>query len=224
MIGTRRSLLVAQVVAASGGPGSYTGYPDAHPESTSVDGPVIRTTTSQTLANIRAGAGVSADDTLTTYDAPRLYASTTADQYQRLNRAIFLFDTSSIPAEATITSVTLSLRCTAKANGLGSPELDVVDANPASNTAVVAADFANVGTTVYGSVAYADVSTAAYTNITLDTAAVTKAGITKLGLRLNWDTDNSFTGTWASTGSSSFTFTYADNGSNKPTLTVEYTT
>lgn len=200
-----------------------TTYPDAHPETSTFDGRVVRGSVDQTLTNIRSGAGNGSSDTDATYQAPRLVASTTTNQFAALYRAIWLFDTSAIPADATINSATLRLYCTAKTTGLGTPELDIVGSNPASNTAVANADYGNVNTTVHGSIAGASVSTSAYNDITLATTAITKAGITKLGGRLNWDTDNSFTGSWSSGAGSGFTLVCADNGSNKPELVVVYT-
>lgn len=202
---------------------TYTGNPDAHPESTSVDGYAERSGVDQTWAAIRAGAGTSSGDADTNVRCAWVTASTTSNQFARLRRAILLFDTSSIPAGATINSVTLTLTGVNKANGLGSPDLHVVNSTPASNTAVANGDYANVGTTSYGSISYASFNTAGTNDISLSTAAVTKAGITKLGLTLSWDQAASFTGTWASGATSSFYIDWADLGSSKPTLTVDYT-
>ncbi len=143
-----------------------------------------------------------------------------------MRRYIWLFDTSSISATDSVSSVTLSIYGTAKANGLGSPDLDIVSSNPASNTTLANADYlyTNFGTTVYGSVAYASYSTTGYNDITLTTDSVTKAGITKLGGRNSWDTDNSFTGTWVS-GDVSYMQAYSADQtgtSNDPKLTVTY--
>lgn len=199
-------------------------YPDAHPESTTVDGYARRVGVDETFATIRAGSGNGNLDTGTNTYAAFLVATATANQYSQLLRGIFLFDTSSIPSGATIISATLSLYGTSKSNGLGSPALDVVSSNPASNTATANGNFTTLGTTVYGSVSYASYSTSGYNDISLDVACITKAGITKLGTRLSWDTANSFGGSWSNSANTSFLCYFADNGSNKPKLTVVYTT
>lgn len=204
----------------------YTGYPDADPETTTVDGRAARSGVDQTFANIRSGAGNNQNDSETGSGSPSLTASATSNQYSLMRRAIWLFDTSSIPSGATINSATLTLRGAAKGNGLGSPDLVIDVPSPASNTAVATADFniANWAGTEKGRMTYASYSAAGDNVITLNVNCIVKAGITKLGGRLGWDFDNSTTGlTWSSGLNSYFQWTTADNGSNKPTLTVDYT-
>ena len=202
-----------------------TTYPDAHAESTSVDGYTTRSGVNQTFANIIAAAGTGADDASTTAIVAGLRSRPTSNQFSRIYRGFLLFDTSGIPASATINSITLSLRGSAKAgdlNGGSAPDLEIVASTPASNTAIASGDHLSVGTTVYGSVSYASFSTAGYNDITLS-GGVTKAGITKLGCRLSWDRSGTFGGTWVSDATTSFTIYTSDYGSNKPTLVVDYT-
>ena len=213
-------------VALAPGDPTLTTYPDADPETTTVDGHTRRGGVNETFSTIRAGAGTANSSATALENCAQLTATTTTNQYSALRRSIYLFDTSSIASGNTISSATLSLYGAAKENGLGSPELDVVSSNPASNTTLVNADHATLGTTVYGGVVYDSFSTSAYNDMSLDSAAVTKAGITKLGVRLNWDTDNSFGGTWASGAASSFQAYTADQSgtTNDPKLVVVYDT
>lgn len=202
-------------------------YPDADPESTTIDGHVRRHGVDETLATIRAGAGTNQNSTSATQQVAQLTASTTSNQFERLVRGIFLFDTSSIGASDTVTSATLSIYGAAKAAGLGSTglDLDIVTSNPASNTALAGSDYANLGGTPLASVAYASYSNSAYNDFSLAPADVTKAGISKFGCRLSWDVDNSFGGSWSSGASTYFSCQNADQSgtTQDPKLTVIYT-
>lgn len=201
-------------------------YPDADTESTSVDGYVSRSGVDQTFANIVAGAGTAKGDADALASMPRVYASATTNQFQRIDRTIYLFDTSSIPSANTVSSATLSIYGTNRTNGLGKSSWVAVTSTPASNTALANADYGNLGSTSLGSVAYDSWSTSGYNDIALgDVSVVTKAGITKLGGRLEWDRAGTFGGAWASGA-----FTYqggylADNAgtTNDPKLTVVHT-
>lgn len=206
-----------------GGGSVLVAYPDANPETSTFDAYVGRGSVDETFATIRAGAGNIRNDSASTQNVGFLWASTTSNRFQNLRRGIFLFDTSSISSGATINSVTLSLYGSYKDNSIGSTDLVVVNCTTASNTSVNNSDFANVGSTEYGSIAYGDFDAAGWNVITLSTSAVVKAGITKLATRLRWDLANSFSGTWSSNVSTVFQVYNADNGSNKPTLTVNYT-
>lgn len=208
---------------------TFTGYPDAHPESTCVDGYAERAGVDQTWAAIRAGAGSASGDADTNVRCAWTTASATSNQFARLRRGILLFDTSSIPVGATIDSATLTLTGVNKANTFGgtAPDLHVVGSSPASNVAVANGDYSNLSFTSFGSVSYAGFSTSGANVITLNAsglAAIVNGGITKLGLVLSWDQSGTVGGTWGSGATASFYINWADNGSNKPTLTVEYTT
>lgn len=204
---------------------TVTFYPDANPETTSVDGHAAVSGSNQTLAAIIAAAGNGAGDTQTNTSAGWLEGATISNQYQVLQRGFFLFDTSSIPTSATIQSATLSLYGKDKASGLGTTPLHVVSGNPVSNTAIANGDFSRIGNTSFGNIAYASFSISGYNDITLNAsgiAAITKAGISKFATRLGFDLDGS--GPSWSSGADTYMVVYmADNGSNKPKLTVTYT-
>lgn len=208
---------------------TLTAYPDPNPETTSVDGQVHRNAVDETFATIRAGAGTLANDTDASQEAPNLTGSTTTNQFQTLTRVILLFDTSALTSSATISAAVFSATYTGKASAIGETPVDIVSSNPASNTGLVAADYGTLGTTKYASKAYADITTAgAYNDYTLDAngiANVSKTGISKFGERLGWDTDNSFTGTWASAANTRVNTVFADTAgtASDPKLVVTYT-
>lgn len=173
-----------------------TFYPDANPESTSVDGYVqYYLSTGATWATMHddtGGTQVNSDGT--TFGVfIQAHGST---NWTYLKRSYALFDTSAIPDGVTISSATLSIKGTAKADAEGwAPTLNIYSGVPASDTNLVAADYnkAQFGTTAYcdTAITYAGFNTAAYNDFVLNAtgiAAIDKAGITKIGIRnVNYD-------------------------------------
>src|SRR3990167_11011663 len=95
-----------------------------------VDGQVSRNPASEIFTTIRTSAG----DTAATGDIAEIAnisASTTTDQYDRLARSIFCFDTTTILSGNIITAGTLQFYVTAINNGLGG-SISVVLSAPAS--------------------------------------------------------------------------------------------
>jgi hypothetical protein len=206
---------------------TLTVYPDANPETTTVDGYALRGGVNETFTTIRGGAGTQAGDSDTSVIVPGLTATSTTNQYSTLRRAFILFDTSSLTSAAIISGAVLSVYGGGlKTTGLGTPDLHVGSSTPASNTALVSADYSQRGTTSFGSISNASFSTSAYNDITLNAsgiAAINKTGVSKFSLQLSWDINNSFTGSWASSAESEFSIVMSDTGSNKPKLVITYT-
>lgn len=201
-------------------------YPDASTGGTTVDGRVTRTGVDEAFATIIAGAGTSVDATSATLQSPRILASSTSNQFTLVSRSIWTFDTSSIPTAAVLKKATLSLRGTNKSNGFTQePDVDIVTATPAANNALANSDYGQLGSSVLGSISYANWSTSARNAIDLLLSAITKAGVTGLGGKISWDTDGSFGGTWASGAACYVVSYYADQTgtTNDPSLTVLYT-
>jgi hypothetical protein len=208
---------------------TLTAYPDANPETATVDGYAWRSGVDETFATIVSAAGTQALDT-----DPDLYAvvwaSTTTDQFKEIDRMIFLFDTSAIGG-GNISDAILSLWGLSKTGALGAPPLHACASSPAGNTSVGASDFATMGSTSFGNIAWASlVSTdTAYSDITINAsglAAINKTGVTKLGARIEWDINASFTGTWGSTLANVLQVASAENASGTakaPKLTVTFT-
>jgi hypothetical protein len=211
------------VVPGRVGNTTSTFFPDADPESTSIDGMAYRITGSESWATIRAGAGTHTADTQTAEAPVFLEPASTGDSYTILRRGIFLFDTSSIPDTDTVTSATLSFASSGKNNNASfssTSSLDphVVASTPASSNSIAASDYGQIGATSFGSVTYDSIVTdsSTYNDISLDAngrAAVSTTGVTKYGVRAGADfsdTSPAHPG-WVSSGNSRVNFVMADN-------------
>lgn len=204
---------------------SATYYPDAHEETSSVDGYVRRSGVDETLATIRGDAGTSHNDELT-WMAIHLWASTTTNQFKLLTKNIMLFDTSGLPDTAIISAATLSVYGEATGSGLGKFDHHICASTPASNTDLVNADYGELGSTSFGSYAFDDHLTD-YNNIALNAsgiANISKTDISKFGARSSWDISGSFGGVWVSGAETKLVSWTAERGTGfKPKLVVTYT-
>ncbi|MGD0779165.1 MAG: hypothetical protein ABR954_00040 [Dehalococcoidales bacterium] len=210
---------------------SATFYPDAHPESTTVDGRAYQYLPSgDTWANIRGGAGNGCEDSVSPSHVVQILAYTTNNVWSLLTRAIYLFDTSALPDGATISAATMSIRGSDKLdNASWAGNLNVYSSNPTSNTALANGDYTTLGTTPFCDtpITYAGYSLTGYNDFALNAAgiaAISKTGITKLGLRnANYDVANTAP-TWVNGGYWYLTAYYAEGGTGyKPKLVVTYT-
>ena len=179
-----------------------TVYPDADPETTTVDGDVRQSSAGDTFANLRAGAGTSAQPSVASSTCGTLNATTVSNNYDVLIRFIALFDTSSIPDTDTIDSATLSFHGRSKSDQMGGTHgIGVVTSTPASNTDLVAGDYAQLATTRQANdITLASWSTVGYNDFALNATGlgnISKTGVSKFGSRLSFDIDNSAP-TWGS--------------------------
>jgi len=220
------------VPALSFGFATLTSYPDADPETTTVDGTVKMEyvySSGVGWSTLRADAGSGADDDTATRDIVSILTDDVG--WQRLRRGIFLFDTSTLTSSATISAAVLSLYGYAKTDGLSiTPDIDIYTSNPASNTALVGGDFDSLGSTSQTGtpITYAGWNTAAYNAFTFNTYAnISKTGVSKFGARNAYydATGNDLTAYWANTASSTISCYMADQSgtSNDPRFVVTYT-
>jgi hypothetical protein len=206
--------------------------PNAHPEISSVDGFVWH----RILAGITWAAMVIAAGNNNNSSWPMasvaISAAAAIDKWQSLDRIILLFDTSPLPDDCTIISAVLATYCHAKSDGLSIlPNMNVYSSLPASDVALVDADFTTLGAVPFCDipVAYNNFVIGMWNSFVLNAAgiaAIEKAGITKLGLRnVNYDVDGVIP-TWAALQLySEIQIRTGDTleSEGKPTLTVTYT-
>lgn len=189
-----------------------TFMPDPDVESTSCDGVSGFTGADLSWADVHDPAdGNDTSDTIVG-GGVQLSSSATTDTWGSIYREFQLFDTSPIPDTDNISAATLGSYVNAVSDSftLG---LEVVGCTPASNTAIVNADYDQVGTTEYASErALSGLTTTAYNTAALNAtgiAAIDKGGITKIALRLSADLDNS-PPTWIADSLSSVNISTAD--------------
>ena len=210
-----------------------TFYPDANPESTSVDGGVFEnntTGTNKTWAELIALPGNQFQDDSASGWACAIESDTTTDRWRSLMRSIFLFDTSAIGSD-TIDSATLSLAGASKSDGLSiTPDINIYSSAPASDTAIVAGDFDSLGSTAFSTpVSYANWNTdGTYSDFALNASGLSNingSGISKFGARnASYDVAGS-PPTWSSNQFSRLNAYFADQTgtTNDPKLVIEHT-
>ncbi len=204
---------------------TLTAYPAAGSNSP-VDGIVQRGSVNETFSTIRSGAGNVSSNTTTTIEA-LLRGSSTSNQFDFLTRGIMCFDTSALTATASISAAVLKGFGNNKSNGLGSADVHICGATPASTSSLANSDYGQLGSTSFANISYASFSTSAYNTFTLDSngiANISKTGISSFGFRLSWDMNNSFTGTWGSFATSLAYIRSADQTgtSEDPYLEITY--
>lgn len=203
-----------------------TVYPDPDPETSTCDGYAdyidggsgqIWTTIVGLAGNGSGDAGVSG--------APFLIrGGGIADEYNRNYRAFTLFDTSAIVDTDVIDSAIYSLyilndfRNFLSGEDSANSTFVVVETSPASNTALVDADYQQHvqqhGVVMGESQIQANISASGYEDVTLNSAGrdfISKTGITKLGTASRWDLDDTATGlTWVINALQFYLASFAD--------------
>lgn len=215
-----------------------TFYPDPHVEITTVDGRVMRDVRpgTDTWVNIRNGAGTTSNDDDTTLSLLNYECEGGGSDWEFFQRSVVLFDTSGLPDDCTVTDAVLSIFGKAKADAIGiAPASNVYSSDPASNTALIAADYGCLGTEDLATeIAYADWSVVAYNDFTLidvntdgfatnaDGTYINKTGVTKLGLRdSTYDAPNNVPDP-AYGGTKVQGYTAEQGAPNKPKLVITY--
>lgn len=203
-----------------------TFFPDPHEEVTSVDG-FARENTDADWTTMRDAAGDAAFDTLIL--ANFVQAAGTTDVWTAFGRSILLFDTSALPDDDSIDSATMEFVGTF-INDDFSDSISLVTSTPASNTAVVAGDYAQLGTTKQAAdltLASLTVDDSTYNPFTLNAtgrSSISKTGVSKFGMRMTSDVDD-VEPTWSANALSDIDALGAEEAgtSTDPKLVVTHT-
>jgi len=212
---------------------SATYYPNAHPETTSVDGwvrsfsggPGVSWTT------IRNGTGLVADDTaaFNFYSVGMQGDELGGTSYDFMWRSIVLWDTSALPDGASVSAATASVYGYNKTDDTVplNPDINIYTSTPGSNTALLASDWSQIGTTAKSTaITYSNFSTTNYNNFVLnDLTTISLTSISKFGFRnANYDVANSAPSFSAGGYAAGFTFYFSEQGTGyQPKLVVTYT-
>lgn len=207
---------------------TLTAYPDAHPETDTVDGVIEYTSSGVSWATMHdASSGGSVYDQNTSGDFVIIYSASVSSQWRNLRRSFFLFNTSALGSEATISAATFSFyQYSMGVTDFGTTTINLVASTPASNTGLVADDYDQLGTTSFGTKSG---TSSGYNGITLNASGISnisKTGISKFGCRSEWDRADSRP-TWEKNLISSESCYFADdttaNNGKDPKLVVTYT-
>lgn len=214
-------------------------YPDADPETQTVDGVVMRAGSTDTWSQIRDGAGTASADSVAESSGICIGVGLKVQDvgggaFDGLGRIIALFETSSLGAEADILSAICSFDCALGQDNFlteGEDELCITACSPASNTALANSDYniANWSDTKLANEVDKDslAGNGAYTDWTLNAAGlaqISKTGITKLGLRFSADIDNSQPSPVLQDECTTIIVRFADYGAGSaPKLVITYT-
>lgn len=179
-------------------------------------------------AALRGGAGTSVTNAPPSGDLiSEIAANVTTGYYIFSDRIIVSYDTSILPDDAVIDSATLTIWGTAHANGLGSMEVAVVDASPASYTSYVAGDYdGTTFTRMATDITYALWDTDGMNDFALNTAGlnqISRTGYTAFMITNNATVDNSAP-VWSSGAVSYEKGAPVSSTGSEPFLVVNYHT
>lgn len=181
-----------------------TFYPDAHTESTSVDGSIeiVNLTSSGFAATRGAASGTHLNDSGSASAVNRSgspYTYYRGSSYVEMGRSYLLFDTSALGDGDTISSAVLSLYVVSKSDGINDANsfIAITTSSPASNTGLALSDWSQIGGTRQHETSQdkdiTGITTSAYTDWTLNATGIgniSKTGVSKFGAREGHDLNN----------------------------------
>jgi len=196
----------------------------------SLDGSIVEDTNA-VWATIRgATAGDIATPTAATIEC-RILTTLTTDIWERMTRAIVLFDTNTIPDGDNVDSATFELVATDRAETIANQSASMVTSTPATDTDIILEDYDQLGTTKQATdktLASFTVDSATYSAFTLNATGlgnISKTGVSRFGFRITSDNDNAEP-TWASDVDGRITVASAEEilaGDKRPKLVVTHT-
>lgn len=208
-----------------------TFYPDADPETDTVDGVIGRNNRNETWSAIHdASAGTDVNDSSGSAVGVYIRAHwASTNKWKDLERSIFTFDTSSIADTDVLDSATISFYGDGGYNDLtNDAAANVYSANPASDDELVTDDYDTLGTTEFStSIEFTDFSDNSYNDFLLNSsgeAEIDFTGITRFGLRESEYDATDTEPTWQADKQNRIALHFADySGTTRdPKLVVEH--
>ncbi len=208
---------------------SLTVFPDAHIETSTVDGHVFRLVASEDWGLVQGGAGTGHNDNSGNTIVFGMLSDDLTNKWRRIYRGIYLFDTSALGSSAVISAAVLSIYDTVRSRTFSYFDFSMVvfSSNPASNIDLVNGDYTSLGTTVFSTgVGNDDWTGGSYHPFTYNAsgrAAINKTGISKFGIRDNTYDAPDNEPSWEDAKIVNYNGYFSENGSNKPKLVITYT-
>ncbi|MFP4368601.1 MAG: hypothetical protein ACLFR2_03390 [Candidatus Kapaibacterium sp.] len=202
-------------------------FPDADPETSSVDG-FVMSFSSGTLTEIISSQG-SFSENISQLECG-LYSGTQEGIFTMLSRAFLVFDISALPQEANITAASLRLNCHSKSKeipvSLDDSALIITGHSSASDNDLTSADFSSVNGNIYGMSAFDEISLGANNTINLNSSFIQYInGLShaRLSLRIGSDVSGSVSA-WEPNSKLEYSFISADNASPgyEPMLRIDF--
>jgi len=199
--------------------------PDAHVETSSVDGRVGIIAVNSSWAAIARGNGSTHVDTEgDNIEATRLTGDNSGNNWDSCFRGVFVFDTSSLGAGVVISATDHKIYVTAKATTHGTPAVALCDGYSASDDDLINSDYENQGTIKQATNKnISALSTGAYNTWALNPTGIANIdpeGASKFCTRIESERANSEPA--GADGSDTMAIQFAD-GTNAPQLVVTYT-
>jgi hypothetical protein len=205
-----------------------TFYPDVDPETTSVSGRSANQDSSTTWATVHdATDGSTANTSLNAFALTGKNSTAKFD----ISRVFILFDTSSLPNDAIISSAVISMYVVSVAYNDNDTQAyaAIYSSTPASNTDITTADYDQIGSTVLSDKIDLDTITIdqyqAFTLNATGISAISLTGVSKFSIREGHDAENvAYAGANnTSNYMGSKSANSASSDAEKPKLVVTYT-
>lgn len=200
--------------------------PDAHPETSSVDGYAARTAADSTWDDLHGGDGTGSPDAGATLKA-YIRGRPAGALWWVIERAILLFDARALPDDCVITAATLTVFINYWAKiGMPGTAINIFSSDPTFPTSIVNADYQCFGSTPLATaIPYFDPGAGAWVTFTLTPAgraAISKTDITKLAIRESKYDAPDIEPPWESNAQSNVGMRSADRPDYEPYLTITY--
>jgi len=210
-------------------PVTICGFSLYYVTTNSVDGSVGQGSLSgDTFSNLVNGSGDSSGDTGGLASLCKINSNATTNLWDDIDRGVILFDTNTLDYDKNIYNANISLYIYSVIQDTLNckPDIGIYETAPASDTALVDADYATFGSLLLSNeIAYDDIVVSSYNSWNLNAAGrskINREDITKFGTRSNYDATNTAP-SWVASSTLNISYRPSEFGtSTEPRLTVFY--